>query len=964
MRPDLPITPLVNNFDSASMTWQGEKLGAMLADPVARQRAIEGLLRYVRLGHFRGISLDFENLPKGSAGRFGRFLEEVSGAFRPLGLEVSISVPMDDASFPYDAAARFCDELILMAYDEHSGETEAGPVASQEWFARSLDRRLATLPEEKVIVALGSYGYDWRHGATTGTEVSFQEAVRTAQESEGRIALDPEALNPTFDYLDGDDRLHHVWFLDAVSAFDQVHEANGFSPKGYALWRLGSEDPSLWTVLEHRDTLGKEVAGRLRAVRYGFDVDYQGVGEVLHVAETPKDGVREVGWDAASGLITAERLVSFPSPYVIERRGGLAPKKIVLSFDDGPDPKWTPQVLDILAREKTPAVFFVIGINADLEPRLLSRIRREGHEIGNHTFSHPNISAIGGAQLRLEMNATERLFESRLGCRSLLFRPPYAEDIEPETPDQVTPLLSASARGYYTIGMKIDPGDWRSPGVERIVGEALRAAKAGEGNVVLLHDGGGDRAQTVEALPILIRSLRREGFEIVSMANLLSLAPEALMPPVPRSEQLSLLLSDGGFFLITGAGSLLGLLFLAGIALGIGRLLVIGVLAVFQKGRRPPWRGLPVPDLSVSVLVPAYNEVRVIVRTVESLLASNGPPFDVLVIDDGSTDGTYERVVERFGDEPRVKAIRQANAGKPAALNNGLARTDADVVIALDADTLFRPETVPALLAPFADPAVGAVAGNAKVGNRINLLTRWQALEYITSQNLERRAFDVLNGITVVPGAVGAWRRTLVLEAGGFSSDTLAEDADLTLAILRRGHRVRYAQDAVAYTEAPDTVPAFLKQRFRWLYGTMQAAWKARGAFFSSRAGGLGFFALPNLFVFQIIFPLVSPFVDLQVLFAVALAAWRRTQHPDDAVSGGLGPTLLYWALFTGLDVLVVLTAFLLERREDWSLLRSVLLQRFLYRQLMYYVAIKSVLTAIRGTVVGWGKLERKATVT
>jgi len=964
VRPGLRITPLVNNFDSASMTWQGAKLGAMLADPEARRRAIDGLLRYVRFGHFRGISLDFESLPAGSGPRFGRFLEEVSGAFHPLGLEVSISVPMDDASFPYDAAARFCDELILMAYDEHSGETEAGPVASQGWFARALERRLATLPEEKVIVALGSYGYDWRHGEARGTEVSFQEAVRTARESEGTIALDPEALNPTFDYRDESGRLHNVWFLDAVSAFDQVREASDFAPKGYALWRLGSEDPSLWTVLEHRDELGKDVAGQLRAVRYGYDVDYQGVGEVLHVAETPRDGVREVVWDAAERRITGERLLSFPSPFVVERRGGLSPKKIVLSFDDGPDPQWTPKVLDVLAAEKAPAVFFVIGINADLEPRLLSRVRREGHEIGNHTFSHPNISAIGSAQFRLEMNATERLLESRLGCRSFLFRPPYAEDVEPETPDQVAPLLATSARGYYTIGMKIDPGDWQAPGVSRIVAETLRAARAGEGNVVLLHDGGGDRAQTVAALPILIRSLRKEGFEIVSMAKLLGLAPEALMPPVPRAERLSLLLSDAGFFLITGAGSMLGLLFLAGIVLGIGRLLVIVVLAVVQKWRRPPWRGLPAPDLAVSVLVPAYNESLVVVRTVESLLASEGPPFDVVVVDDGSTDDTFGRVVERFGDEPRVKAYRQANAGKSAALNNALARTEADVVIGLDADTLFRPGTIPALVAPFADPAVGAVAGNAKVGNRINLLTRWQALEYITSQNLERRAFDVLNGISVVPGAVGAWRRALVLEAGGFSSDTLAEDADLTLAILRRGHRVRYADDAVACTEAPDTVVGFVKQRFRWLYGTMQAAWKARGAFLSRKAGGLGFFALPNLLVFQILFPLVSPFVDLQVLFAVALAIWRRTQHPADAPGAGLGPTLFYYALFTAVDVLVVVTAFLLEKREDWSLLRSLLLQRLLYRQLMYYVAIRSFLTAVRGTVVGWGKLERKATVT
>ena len=964
VRPSLPITPLVNNFESSTASWQGDRVGRMLADPAARRRVVESLLRYVRGGRFQGVSLDLESLPRGSGARYGQFLEEVAAAFRPLGLSVSVSLPMDDDEFPYDAAARACDELYLMAYDEHTGDGEAGPVASIGWFARTLRRRLATLPAEKVVVALGSYGYDWTKGARTGNEVSFQEAIRTAQESEGVVTLDAEALNPTFDYADENDRVHHVWFLDAVSAFDQIREAGALGPKGYALWRLGSEDPSLWTVLEHRDALDGGVAAQLRAVRYGYDIDYQGVGEVLHVAETPKEGVRELGWDAAAGRITSERVVSFPSPFVIERRGGLAPKKIVLTFDDGPDPKWTSQVLDVLAREKAPAVFFLIGINADLEPRLLSRIRREGHEIGNHTFSHPNISTIGGAQFRFEMNATERLLESRLGVSTLLFRPPYAEDVEPETPDQVIPLLGASSRGYYTIGMKIDPGDWRSPGVDRIVAETLRAAKAGEGNVVLLHDGGGDRSQTVAALPILIESLRREGFEIVSLGRLLGLAPDALNPPVPRSEKVSLLFSDAGFLLISGAGATLGLLFLAGIALGMSRLLFVALLAVVQKLRRPPWSGLPRPDLRVTVLVPAFNEAKVVVRTVESLLASEGE-FDVVVVDDGSTDGTYEAVAARFGAEPRVKAFRQANAGKAAALNNALSRTDADVVIGLDADTIFRPGTIAALLEPFADPAVGAVAGNAKVGNRINLLTRWQAIEYITSQNLERRAFDVLNGITVVPGAVGAWRRSLVLEAGGFPSDTLAEDADLTLAILRGGHRVRYAEDAVALTEAPDTLAGFLKQRFRWLYGTMQAAWKARGAFFSRRASGLGFFALPNLLVFQVLFPLVSPFVDLQVVFAVALAVWRRTQHPEAGLAGsGLGPTLAYYALFTGVDLLVVLFSFLLEKREDWTLLRSVLLQRLVYRQLMYYVSIRSFLTAMRGSVVGWGKLERKATVT
>lgn len=967
-RPALPIVPLINNFDGTTMSWQSTQLATVLANPQARQTLVSNILAFVQLRQFAGVNIDFESVPAHAQPHLLQFMTELYAAFKPHNLQVSQSVPLDDPAFNYRALARVNDALLLMAYDEHASESDAGPVASHDWFADLVSRRGAEVGPGKAIVALGNYGYDWLHHKTNGDEVSFQDALRVAHESEGKIALDSDSLNPRFDYYDDQNTLRHVWFLDAVTAFNSLRVLRDEPWHGIALWRLGSEDPSIWTLMTHRAQLGPATAQTLSSLRYGYDVDYEGQGEVLQVTATPSDGSRTVTVDPLSGLITGETLNAFPSPYVITRRGRDPRKMIALTFDDGPDPAYTPAILSTLAEKKAPATFFIIGLNADLHPALLQRIVDGGHEIGNHTFTHPDVSQISARQFRLEMNATERLFEARLGRRSLLFRPPYAEDIEPETPDQVAPLLFTSERGYYTIGMGIDPNDWQTPGVDAIISRIMDGAASGTGQIVLLHDSGGDRRQTVTALPAIIDGLRQRGFELVTVSTLLGVPREAVMPPVPPSTRWLLTGADAAF-LATGFGdALLRMMFLLGIGLGLLRLLTICVLAVAQKLRphrvpahSGPTKAAPIPPYAV--IIPAYNEERVIVRTVASIRNSEPAPHEIIVVDDGSQDRTAEVVLEQFADDPIVKVFKKGNAGKAHALNYGIARTESPVIVALDADTIFQPDTNRRLVAHLVDPAIGAVAGNAKVGNRINLLTRWQALEYITSQNLDRRAFDRLNCVTVVPGAVGAWRRDLVLKAGGFPADTLAEDADLTLAMLRQGTHVVYEERAIAWTEAPDTVSGLLKQRFRWIFGTLQAAWKQRDTLFNPRYGSLGLVALPNLLIFGVLFPLVSPLMDLQMLLSLIGALWESRFHPNEFTGDLFARTFFYYAVFVAVDLLAAALAFTLERRERWSLLVWLPLQRLAYRQLMYIVVIRAVVAAMRGQLVGWGKLERKATV-
>ncbi len=970
-RPNLPIVPLINNYNSDTQTWDSARLTAVLATPDTRAALIGVLLNYVRTNNFSGISIDFESVAEADHPKLLVFMQELYAKFHPLNLEVSQSIPLNDDSFNANDLSQFSDFLILMAYDEHTVyDTPAGPIASQDWISNSLKARLLEAPINKYVLALGGYGYDWIFNETSGKELTFQDATTLAKKSGSQIELDPVSLNPTFDYTDDNNVLHHVWFLDAVTVFNEmvIGEKLG-GPAGYAIWRLGGEDPSVWQAFNNRENLNQAGADSLKTLKYGYDVSYSGQGEILKVTSTPQEGARDLTYDEASGFITQENITTFPSPYVITRWGGGAnnSKKIVLTFDDGPDRKYTPQILNILKKYNVPATFFLVGVNANLSPDIVRQEFQQGNEIGSHTYTHPNITNVSRGQLNFELDSTQRLIESILGRKTVLFRPPYAEDIEPSTPDQVGPLVAVDKQGYYTVAMHIDPSDWSSPGVDTIVNNVIQSAKNGDGNIVLLHDGGGNRAQTVAALPRIIEGLQSEGFQIVSVANLIGTNRDNLMPGVSSKEKFLVWMGSATVFMVDHFNRFMHFMFFLGIVLGSMRFLFIGTLAIIQwiHSRHAAFRDFEKTYRpGVSVIVPAFNEERVIVRTVNAILNSTYPNLDIIVVDDGSKDDTYQVALDNFKNNSRVKIFTKRNGGKSSALNLGILKTQAEIIVTLDADTIFLPSTIGKLIRRFVDRRVWAVAGNAKVGNRINLLTRWQALEYITSQNLDRRAFEILNCITVVPGAVGAWRRVAIIEAGGFSSDTLAEDTDLTFSIIRRGHLVASEDEALAYTEAPDNTSDFVKQRFRWMYGTLQTVWKHRDVWGRRQYGALGFFTVPNVIIFQIIFPLVSPLMDLTMLLSIAWATWQSHYHPIDYSSlHAFQKIFFYYVFFLVIDLLTATIPFFLEHKEKWSLIIWLPLQRFYYRQLMYYVAIKTVLTVLRGRLVGWNKFERKATV-
>src|SRR5258706_4998209 len=964
-RPQVQVIPMVQNL--VDEKWNPDLLAHAIGDEASRQKLISVLTAFVEANKFAGLCVDFEEPAQSTQPALLTFVQELHAVFAPKGLLVVQAVPFDDPDWNYKGYAAANDYTMLMAYDQHYVGSDPGTVAAQDWYENNLVKRMQDLDPTRTIVALGNYGYDWTEGKTEAEELTFQEAVISARDSEAKIVFDSASRTPTFEYDDENETHHSVWFLDAVTAYNQMRAASGYRPAGFAVWRLGSEDPSVWSVLGNEPSTS---ADSLKRIVYGYQVDFEGSGEILKVVSRPQDGWRNLDMNVADGYNENECFVHIPSSYVIQREGA-HPGLVALTFDDGPDPRWTPAILDILKQEQALATFFIIGKNGQAYPDLLRRLVNEGHEIGNHTYTHPNLGEIPLPLTDLELNATQRLIESETGRSTVLFRPPYFGDAEADKPQEVEPAYQAQKLGYLVVGVRIDPDDWELPvTAEEIVDRTIQRVEDNNpdtrGQVVLLHDSGGNRAATVAALPELIRKLRARGFRFVPVSELAGLSRDQVMPLIPQKERALTRSNAVSFFFLSMVCWVLQWIFVIGIVLGLGRLIFIGTLALAQwfrsRHRQRTHAGERYAPF-VSVIVPAYNEELVIKNTINSLLASNYDEYEIIVVDDGSVDKTSEIVSENFAANQRVRLVPTSPEGKAAALNVGLRYAKGEIVIALDADTLFAPQAIGALAHRFADPKMGAVAGNAKVGNRINIVTRWQALEYITSQNMDRRAFASLNCITVVPGSVGAWRRDLIEICGGFSADTLAEDQDLTLRIRKLGYKIGYEENAIGWTEAPHSLKMLARQRFRWAYGTLQCVWKHRDVLFRPRYGALGFVALPNVWIFQILFPLISPVMDLILVYTLLSSLLDRLQQPVGYSFTNLRQVLFYYALFLAVDWSAACFAFVLERKERWSLLWWLFLQRFCYRQVMYYVMVKSVTTAVRGALVGWGKLERKATV-
>lgn len=954
----LTIIPMIDNAIEGD--FQAKRVRPLLQPGPVQQQFFEKLKVFLTKNNFPGVLFDFESLENEDWAKVPAFLDAYRKAVPGKSVEITLEAGREEV--PRAAIAARVDHVVLMTYDEHWETGPAGPIASADWSLARIESALQTVPKEKLVIGIGSYAYDWKRGATKANAVTFQEAMTIAMDNhededpESVIQVDPKALNRRFSYEDDNGDSHDVWLLDAMSAYNQIVIAKRFGVNQTALWVLGSEDPTYWKAFS------PDAAEDLKEVSYPYSVDYEGEGEILKVKSEPATGKRSLEIDPESGLIVYMEEEIWAKPITIKREGRKK-RQIALTFDDGPDPAYTGDILNVLKENGVPATFFIVGENAQRYPDLVSRMWNEGHEVGSHTYTHPNLGRESSLRVELELNATQRIIQSILGRSTILFRPPYNADSEPTSYEEVKPLLDSAKLGYVTVGESIDPTDWQ-PGVtvDHIVEVILKAAEKGSGNCVLLHDAGGDRTKTVAALKIAIPLLKKKGIQLVAVSALMNSNREAVMPAV-SAKDLALVGLDKAWFTATYVIQwILAAGFSAAILIGILRMLLITPLALLHRRRPAPAPIQPRPK--VTALVAAYNEEKVIVKTLESILACDPPPDELIVIDDGSQDGTSEAVKRAYGDDPRVRLITVPNGGKAAALNLGLKEAKGEILFCIDADTLLAKDAVSSLVDHFADPKVGAVAGNVKVGNAGTMVTDWQSLEYTTSQNLDRRAYDLLDSITVVPGAIGAWRKSAVEEVGGYQTDTLAEDMDLTWRLHRAGYEIRTESRSKAYTEAPETLGALVKQRFRWSMGTFQCLWKHRGALF--RYGWFGWLALPMLWIFQVVFQLLAPLIDLQLLTSTIRllltarheSAYTKDWQPYQQALHQWSSMLILFTVFTAMEMLVGWLSYRWEG-ESPRPLRWLIVQRFCYRQLLYWVMIRSLFQALLGRRGGWGKLAR-----
>ncbi len=987
---DTEIFPHLNNFNPHTQTWD-TGVGDVLQDPDKSAALRAQIMRFLTaFPLYRGLSLDIESLDDDADPAYLAFIKALYTQMHPRNLRLYVNVAASTSNSDLETIAANSDGVVVMNYDQHETNSDPGPVAGQDWFVANLQRVLKIVPKAKIICAMGNYGYDWtmsipnprdrrhRKPQVLDTEdLSVSDAWQEASDADADLDLADNVLNPHFEYIDEDNHQRHVvWFLDGVTLLNEMRAARELGLETFALWRLGEEDRSLWNVWDR--PMDPNAVKELGKVPPGHDVDTEGDGDILRVTGLPQSGKRTVTVDTdepdpRKRLIVDEHMDVYPRTYTIQQYG-YHPNEVALTFDDSPDPQWTPKILDVLKRKHVKATFMAIGEEAAEHVGLMQRIVREGNEIGNHTWTHPDISVISTRQVDLEVNLTERLFEAKLGVQPLYFRPPYDIDEEPDTDDEALPAWRIQQKGLIIIGSKIDTDDWdehpRKTPHEIIQSvftqlETMKTKPQFRGSIILMHDGGGDRSVTVATLPLLIDALRAHGYAIVPVSALMGKTTAEVMPPLRFWARIRAIPDSIAFSALDVIGYCIVTVFFLGDILMSARLIIVGLFAIIDRLRRPRRHATAEYKPRVAVLIPAYNEEAVIVRTIRSVLNSDYEDLHVIVIDDGSTDRTAEVATAAYAHEiavGRVQVLSKHNEGKAAALNYALDRIREEIYVGIDADTVIAADAISKLIPHFRDPNIGAMAGNAKVGNRVNLWTRWQALEYITSQNFERRAMDLFHVVTVVPGAIGAWRTAPVKAAGGYPLNTVAEDADLTMDLLEQGLKVDYEDRALAFTEAPVEVRGLMRQRFRWSFGTLQSVWKHRAAFVRNRAMGL--FALPNILIFQILLPLVSPFIDIMFLAGIVNYSLDRYYHPEAASPAGFEKLISYFVAFLLIDFVTSSVAFSLERHHpankgDGWLLFHVWLQRFAYRQVFSLVLFKTVKRAIDGRPFNWDKLQR-----
>ncbi len=783
-------------------------------------------------------------------------------------------------------------------------------------------------PDHNFEGVIPIFNFEYRLGSTLIPVVNYQEKLE-------------ENAQCSYDVI-GDCGDYQV--LDSL-AIQRALDRGGYNGDfGYA--GLSEVDSRAWNLKNYSFNEGPE------EIFLTTSIIRQGEGEMYHLLQKPKPLKVEL---VENESLYNTTVVELPQQARVVRFG----KKIGhinLSFDDGPHPEYTPAILDILKEKNVTATFHVVGDNVRKHPDIVKRIVDEGHETGNHTYLHPRTYYLRSDAFRKEVELTQDAIREVSGVEPVYFRTPFNDTDGYATNYDLKNLEVLQDLGLQVAEFEVDSRDWTKPGVEQIRANVLDKIDSGDYSQVLFHDGGGDKSQTIQALPSIIDDIQDRGiafapltelnhhheFETQSQGRLWNIRNRI---KAWNSKYLSK--AFWGYATVF-AWIMFVKLFLT--------LFLFG-LALLKK------RKITDHQPGVSVIVPAYNEEKTILDTVKSVLASDYPLLEVIVVDDGSKDNTLKKLSSKYSNNPKVQILAKENGGKSSASNYGLLQAKYDFVVCIDADTIMLENTISKLMRNFIDEKVGGVSGNIHVGNYDSFLTQTQRAEYIYGQSFDKEIFSLTNAIPVVPGALGAWRKEDMIAVGGYSNQTLAEDTDLTLRIRKLGRKIVYEKDAIAITEAPSNIRDFVKQRIRWQYGTLQCLWKHKSMVFNPRYGYLGIVVLPETLLSYVFLGMMVAYLYMLVilLFNFTISLFSSRADIQMLIGGDFTRSLMFvmgsLALYYISNVMAVLVD---NNKNKWQVLWYLPYQMIVYRAILWFTQCLVVLKAIRGGHQSWNHLQRK----
>ncbi|WP_431298996.1 glycosyltransferase [Tabrizicola sp. BL-A-41-H6] len=905
----------------------------------ARKRLLQDLSRQWPSG--AGLCLDLSGNPDVLAEDVTALLSDLRPMAAARGGELCVAGSVD-AKFLRNPGVIAAADVVLAKGFRAPGRLPL-PLAPQPWFEAAVTPLLQAVPADKLVVALGTFGVQTDAATGRAEDVAYATALARTRAAEGSVTVDRDALNAELAFSDADGRSARITLLDGLSFANQM---TALAPDtALALWPIGSEDPAVWSLIAGDDVQ----AALTRPITLDRQVLLSGTGPVALQVEEAAVGRRDVTIDPQSRRVVEQAYRALPSPHVLTRFDGGVGDAVLIAFDGLPPIDNLSDVLLELARHGVRATFAVTASEVVANPDVVRRLIVAGHAVALADVGDLAGNGLYAAMSRFRDRAATMALAGETDWRAVLAETWGKGAIMPTSTEEFATLVALQKQGRLRLpeGERVPSNpDQAAEFAERLVSTVFL-----EGSQLVRFDLSRPELQTtLSTLPVILEAFETAGASFIAPDDLARPAGGVAMY---EARDLATLRDRIYVWSLLKADRIVAAAFLMLLLVAIVRSSVFLVLAHLRRPRDtidPTW----VPG--VTVIIPAFNEGKVIANCIQSIFSNDYPDVRIIVVDDGSQDDTAAVVAAMAAKDRRIWLVRQDNAGKWAAANTALRYVMTRFFIVVDADSSIGSDAIRWLVQPFAEPNVGAVSGIVEVGNARNWLTWCQNLEYLVSQNIHRRAYETFDGIFVVPGAIGAWRTDAVIAAGLFSGETITEDADLTLAVHRAGYRIVMAERARAFTEAPEQLAPFMSQRLRWSLGMLQASWKHRMAIREGHP--VGYISILDAVWFSVLTTLLSPLVDLIVLVLLGMAASRLMMGQPVLTEGAV----VFFAGYLGLavlDLLNTLATFRFERRFDLRLLLLTPLLNLGYRQLLYVATVRATWRAITGRLTAWNKLER-----